>query len=257
MEKTQLESLTRIGQSLWGDWTRSYQMSEETLSQLAFMDLDSESALERASKVMIERAEKNPPPRVILNHPFFRLAPIERFLMTALHLEKWSYTKIARTLNIDPKIIPAWAWATRLKYAYDELKLEVDYPRAPSALGPSCPEYNTASPWTQRLLDDELGKQERLFLQNHLMGCPQCRQSLEHTQKLIFKIEATLQSLGTAPDHLNRDFARILASWNVGQKLTDPNQITFLSSFRLFIQQPKMIFVLILLAFIIGIYSLG
>ena len=101
MNKEDIKSLTRISRSLWGDMDRSVAISEDTLTSVSLLNLTDAGVIERASKVMIERAEKNPPTLLKLNHPFFRMAPIERFLLTALHVEKWSYTRVARTLGIE------------------------------------------------------------------------------------------------------------------------------------------------------------
>lgn len=254
MERSELESLTRIGRSLWGDWDRSYKMSEETLSHVAMMNLNDTQALERASKVMIERAEKNPPPRVILNHPFFRMAPVERFLLSALHVEKWSYARIARTLGIDSNSIAPWAWATRLKFAYEELELDLAYPRSPAQLGPHCPEYSATAPWTQKMLDDEMGRPERFFMQNHLMGCDRCRKSLEQTQKLIFKIESAIPSQETAPSQYRSKLDQILKNWNSGQRALRPTEADVAESFRLFLGQPKVVFGLATLVFLVLVF---
>jgi hypothetical protein len=175
LDKDSIKSLTRIGRSLWGDLDRSFAISEDALTTVSLLQLSGERTVERASKVMIERAERNPPRLLALQHPLFLLTAMERFILTALHIEKWSYGRVGRVLNVETSLIETLAWASRLKLCFQELNAEIEYPRAPSTLGPSCPEYNLSSPWTQRMLDDELGKRERLFLQNHLMACEKCR----------------------------------------------------------------------------------
>ncbi len=253
MNREDIQSLTRISRSLWGDLERSVEMSEDTLSHVSLLNLSTEMTLERASKVMVERAEKNPPSLLKLNHPFFRLAPIERFLLTALHLEKWSYSRIARALGIDQGIIETWAWATRLKYCFQELGLTLDYPHAPATLGPVCPEYNATAPWTQRMMDDQLGKRERLFLQNHLMGCERCRKALDQTQKVYFKIESLIPVKDHSPE-LEEATQRILTGWNKGQTIRRPIYLTPQQSFVTFLLEPKIQIAFALLAFVLLVF---
>jgi len=243
VNKDDIRSLTRISRSLWGDIDRSVAISEDTLTSVSLLNLTDDGVIERASKVMIERAERNPPTLLRLNHPFFRLAPIERFLLTALHVEKWSYSRVARTLAIEIRMIESWAWATRLKYCFQEMDAPVEYPRGPAQLGPVCPEYNPSSPWTQRLLDDELGKRERLFLQNHLMGCDRCRKALELTKNMFFKVEALIP---VKESSLETEYAtdRIFDVWKRGESAFRPITTKPRESLARFIENPRVQFIL-------------
>jgi DNA-directed RNA polymerase specialized sigma24 family protein len=151
MNRQEVESLTRIGRSLWGDLARAIEMSEETLGTVSLLNLGQERTMERTVRVLIERAEQAPPSSMKMNHPFFRLVPLERFLLTAISVEKWSYEKVARVLEVDVTTIEPWIWSIRLRYSFELLGLSLDYPHGPSTLGPSCPEYQPSSPWTQRM----------------------------------------------------------------------------------------------------------
>lgn len=243
MDKDAIKSLTRISRSLWGDLERSVAMSEDTLTSVSLLQLSDERTLERASKVMIERAERNPPRLLALQHPFYRLAPVERFLLTALHIEKWSYQKIARVLSIETNLIEPWAWAARLKFCYQELEASVEYPRGPTSLGPVCPEYNISAPWTQRLLDDELGKRERLFIQNHVMACDRCRKALDLSRRMFFKIEGVIPVKDAA---METELAtnRIYETWKSGESAFRPIKTTLAESLLKFVNQPKIQFTL-------------
>ena len=243
MNKEDIRSLTRISRSLWGDLDRSVAMSEDTLTSASLLNLSDDRTIERASKVMIERAEKNPPTLLRLNHPFFRLAPIERFLLTTLHIEKWSYARIARTLGIDVDLIQPWAWATRIKYCYQEMESDLDYPRGPASLGSVCPEWNATAPWTQRMLDDEGSKRERLFLQNHLMACEKCRKSLDLTRKMIFKIESMIPVKEISTDTENAA-EHILEVWRAGETVFRPIKTKGSESLIRFIHQREVQFIL-------------
>ena len=238
MDKDSIKSLTRIGRSLWGDLDRSFAISEDTLTTVSLLQLSGDRTIERASKVMIERAEQNPPRLLALQHPFYRLSPVERFLLTVLHVEKWSYERVGRILGIETSLIETLAWAARLKLCFQELNAEIEYPRAPTTLGPSCPEYNLSAPWAQRLLDDELGKRERLFLQNHLMACEKCRTSLTITRKMFYKIEAVIPVKDAA---LEMEVAtnRIYDNWKAGESAFRPIKTTFRESIVRFLNDPK------------------
>ena len=237
LNKEDIKSLTRIGRSLWGDTRRSVAMSEDTLTSISLLNLSDVHTIERASRVMIERAEKNPPHLLKLNHPFFRMAPIERFLLTALHLEKWPYERVARTLGIEVDLIPTWAWATRIKYCFQEVEADVAYPLGPSSLGPVCPEYNASAPWTQKFLDDELGKRERLFLQNHLMGCDRCRKALNLTRDTFFKIESLIPVKEVSPT-MEDASEQLFETWKAGHSRFRPITVKPSESFAKFFSKP-------------------
>lgn len=247
MNRENIRSLNRISRSLWGELNRSFYNSEEALVSASLLQLSEDMTIERASKMLIERAEKNPPPSLKLNHPFYRLAPIERFLLTALHVEKWPYARIARTLGIDVSLIQAWAWATRLKFAFQELEANIEYPRGPASLGTVCPEYDATAPWCQRLLDDELGKRERMFLQGHLMGCDKCRHSLEATRKFFFTIESFIP-VKTRGEELEAATDRMLEVWNKGESTYRPIKVTAAESFEKLLENRKVQIALAVLA---------
>lgn len=244
MNKEDILSLTRIGRSLWGDLNQSVAISEDTLTSVSLLNLSDDRTIERASKVMIELAERNPPTLLKLNHPFFRLAPIERFLLTATHIEKWSYERVARTLGIDKGLIGPWLWSTRLKFCFQETQGNgLEYPRAPGTLGPICPEYDLSYPWTQRMMDDEGGKKERFFLQNHLVACEKCRKALELTRKMIFKVESLIP-VKESPQELDLACDRIFNTWKVGERILRPMSIDTKESILRFLSTPKAQFVL-------------
>lgn len=238
MDREQIRSLTRMSLSLWGSSERAFAMSEETLTSVSLFRLSTERTIERAMKTLIERAEQSPKRVLALHHPFYRLAPVERFLLTALHIEKWSYERIARVLRIEISLIETLSWASRLKLCFQEMNLEIEYPKAPTTLGPMCPEYDLSKPWTQKLLDDELGKRERNYLQSHLMTCSRCVKSLAQTRKLFFKIETFIPaSISTAETEVESE--RIYRSWKAGESAFRPILTTFEQSLVCFLNQPR------------------
>lgn len=243
MDIDSIKSLTRISRSLWGDLDRSVAISEDALTSVSLLQLSDERTLERASKVLIERAEKNPPKLLTLQHPFYRLAPLERFLLTALHIEKWPYSKICRTLSLDSNLLESWAWAIRMKFMFQELSTDLKYPRGPAKLGPMCPDYNASAPWTQRLLDDELTKRDRVFLQGHLVACEECRKSLELARKLFFKIESLIP-VKDAFQETEAAAARIHSAWQAGESAFRPIKTTFTESMVVFLSKTQIQFTL-------------
>ncbi len=247
MNKEDIRSLTRISRSLWGDLDQSVAISEDTLTSVSLLNLSDDRTIERASKVMIELAERNPPTLLKLNHPFFRLAPIERFLLTSAHIEKWPYERISRTLGIENNLLEPWLWAIRLKFCFQESQSGIEYPRAPGALGTNCPDYDASSPWTQRMMDDELGKRERFFLQNHLIVCDKCRKALELTRKMIFKIESLIPVKESSQELENAN-DRIFNSWKIGEVTFRPIKLETSKTLINFISQPKVQFLLASLA---------
>jgi hypothetical protein len=244
VNKEDILSLTRIGRSLWGDLKQSVAISEDTLTSVSLLNLGDDRTIERASKVMIELAERNPPTLLKLNHPFFRLAPIERFLLTAIHIEKWSYARVARTLGIDSTLMSPWLWSTRLKFCFQESQgTGLEYPRAPGSLGPVCPEYNLSDPWTQKMMDDETGKKERFFLQNHLVACEKCRKTLDLTRKMIFKVESMIP-VKESPQELEQACEQIFQTWKIGERILRPMEIDTKESILRFLSTPKVKFLL-------------
>jgi len=231
-------SLSRISHSLWGDFKKSIPISEDVLSSIGLLQLNGDETLERASKVLIERAEKSPPKALSLQHPFFRLSPLERFILTVLHIENWSYARVARVLGIEQRLIAPWVWACRMKFCFQEIPGSTEYPRGPTSLGPRCPEYEVTAPWTQAFLDEEMGARERMFLQNHLMACDQCRRSLDLCRKMLFKIESMIP-IKYASEDTEVAAMRLLETWKSGESAFNPIKTTFQESLMAVFQKPQ------------------
>ena len=248
MDIDSIRSISRISRSLWGEYGKALLMSSDTLTSVGLLKLDDQETLERTTKALVERAENNPPRLLSLQHPFFRLAPIERFLLTALHLEHWSYSRIARVLGVEARLIAPWAWATRMKLCFQETSHsgDLEYPKGPTSLGPACPEFDISEPWTQRLLDDECGKRERVFLQSHLMVCATCRKSLDATRKMVFRVESMIpvkeaaRETEAAADELSR-------IWQEGEASYRPLKTTFKQSLNSYFNRTSVQYALIIL----------
>ncbi len=238
-QKEAFKSFTRISCAVWGDLKKSSVVSQESLALVSMLRLEPSAAIERASKILIERAEKSPPPALSLQHPFYRFSPLERFLLVALHRESWGYSRIARTLGIDPKLIQPWIWALRIRLCFQEIRdTGLEYPRGPTRLGASCPEYVVTAPWTQRLLDEEMSNRDRIFMQNHLMACANCRQSLELTRRMIFKIDSLIPNQASN-EEIEEAAEELVESWQEGEKVFDSSKVTFAGSMASFLSLPS------------------
>jgi hypothetical protein len=170
MTQEDLKTLVVMGRSLWSDPGRSERVALETMTAVSLLDLTKERAVERAAAVLLERAERDGMAAmtrvnlVVLDQPFFRLLPEERFLLAALHVGRWSYSRLARVMDETSERVEEIAWMARVR-------LSARHPAGPASRGHHCPDYDVRRPWTQRFLDEEMEtSRERLFLQNHLMA---------------------------------------------------------------------------------------
>ena len=224
MRTEDLRSLTQIGNALWVDRDLSRQRTAETLQAVSLLSIPEEVLLERASSVLLARASREDPASraAYLGDPFFRLLPEERFVLVALHLERWSYARVARVLQCTPEQVAMRAWKMRVHLASQPLPgrpKSSTQPRTPPVLGAvgvapkkaSCPEFQSLNPWTQRFLDEEHAPRERVFLQNHLMACDDCRLALSRCRELYFHVEKMIPRVeGDAAEELG-DIGRQMA----------------------------------------------
>jgi hypothetical protein len=198
MRVEDLRSLSQIGQALWVDPVLSRQRTAETLQAVGLLQLADERIIERASSALLARArsERELIAPALLSDPFFRLMPEERLLLVALHQERWSYRRIARVMNWPEEEVATRAWRLRVHLASQRVD-----PRKPLAsLGAagaptrraSCPEFDPLNPWTQRFFDEEHAPRERLFIQNHLMACDDCRSALGRCRDLYYLVESMI-----------------------------------------------------------------
>jgi hypothetical protein len=156
------------------------------------MDIPRDRLIERATSALLQRAvqQGGNTNTSHLNRVFFRLPPEARFVLSALHLGRWSYSRIGRILEIAPEQVEVLAWSARTILGAEISKIAIG---GSKGSGIHCPEYDLNRPWTQRFLDEEISSgQERVFLQNHLMACNACQSALNHCRDLYFAIERFL-----------------------------------------------------------------
>jgi hypothetical protein len=200
--------------------------------------------LEKASTALLARAAREDlrVQAAFLGDPFFRLLPEERFILVALHLERWSYERIARVLQCTDEQVATRAWRIRVHLASQPLPKSVEPSRRTTpvlgAVGvapkrSSCPEFHALNPWTQRFLDEEYGSRELVFLQNHLMACDDCRTALNRCRELYFHVEKMIPR--SEVDGWE-DLGRIIQSI---RRRRDPMQWTWKDALEAFVRRTE------------------
>lgn len=236
MIQEDIEVLSQIGQVLWVNSNDSERYTVETLSAASLLQLTPERTLERASIALLERARREgfqsqfyQKPE-LLNQSFYRLTPEEKLLLVTLHLGKWSYDRISRILQRSVEEVQELAWNARLK-----LNGDAAYPAGPSRLGPTCPDYFPRRPWTQRFLDGEISSgRERLFLQNHLLSCEACHQTLARSREMYFRIDRQVRAFP-----IQKSLAHLLGKvLQQSPNYAFPSQRTVQESLTIFFERP-------------------
>lgn len=256
IHKEDLRALAEVGKALWMDEQESRTATLETLSAVALMDLTPERTVEKAARALLERVTSrgnalntraNLRAGMSMGQAFYRMEPEERFLLAALHLSRWSYSRLARILEQKPEQVEAQAWVARLK-----LLSQVPgstYPAGASTQGPHCPQYDSHRPWTQRFLDEEiLSGRERVFFQNHLMACASCRDALARCREAYFAIERAIPREGKDTPIVER----LAAVTRQGHGLKHPTERTFSETLVIFTKRPDIRLVLVLLGLLIA-----
>lgn len=212
LDRADIHTISELGRSLWSDPAQSAHVSSEVIAAVSTLDYSTEKAIERAARALLDRAPGDTTP----DHPFFRLAAEERFALCALHLNQWSYDRVARILGFTPEDVQRVAWQARVALASTpglhfrgrDSHRRIPYPTAPEVQGIHCPEYDPAMPWTQKMLDDEIPPSEEVFLQTHLMACDSCRNALTRARDVYYVVESILPRISsddeiTLPENLS------------------------------------------------------
>ncbi len=243
MKLEEWRSLAQIGQALWVDPAISRRRMLETLELVSLLRLQDERLLERASSALLDRAmrENEGIVSALLADPFFRLLPEERLILSALHSERWSYRRLARILGCTEEQVAGRAWKLRVHLASQSL----DHRRPLASLGaagtaarkPSCPEFDSWNPWTQRFLDEELSGRERIFLQNHLMACDDCRQALNRCRDLYFQVDAMVPRAHLSKEDQERELRELAEALQDLSRRISPSETTWRDAIRAFLRR--------------------
>lgn len=241
--------LAEMGRALWADPAQADLIAAETLGATALLDLTEERALEKAALALLERATRDGMAGNLHanlgvagkgHQPFFRLFPEERFLLVALHIGRWSYSRLAVVMGETQDRIEELAWKTRLHLVSlrggtksSDLWL---YPVGTKLSSPRCPEYDLRHPWTQRFLDEEMpSSAQRLFLQNHLMACSGCQLALNRCRDLYYAVDAMIPRLDSEGG-LIQNLASLCRE---GRTLRVPAERTFSESLAIFFSREE------------------
>lgn len=190
-----VQPVVRVGGALWPDPEQRDFIVTDVFSSMSLLGLSEGEFVERTVQHLLEKANSITSPGHRVRdlqqgdgtfRKFYGLDPRERLILVLLHSEHWDYAKIARLLGVTSNVIEATAWRLRIQ-------MSSKYPLAPTMATPSCPEYDVHQPWIQRFLDDEYSKSsEKLFLQNHLMACSDCRRALQSCRDLYYRVDSMI-----------------------------------------------------------------
>ena len=203
--------------------------SSETLATVSLLELDESLSIERAVAALLSRARKSTgamnPSQIDL--PFYRLEVWERFILTALHSCRWSYSKVGRIMDLPASKVGPLAWRARLHLS--ELMVQetgsAKYPTGAPQSKSSCPEYFKNDPWTQKFLDDEFRGRDQMFFQNHLMACDDCRKCLNRARDFYYDIERFIPSSNDSKKELDGIQHSLTESWERIQAFNEPKEL--------------------------------
>ena len=112
----------------------------------------------------------------------FRLPAADRSALVLAHAAKWTYAEIGDAVGVDAVGAERLVWAARLGLAAEKAQIQGAkhwaYPIGASRAEASCPEYDTARPWTQRFLDGRFAsRMEQIFFRK---PCARVRELSPH-----------------------------------------------------------------------------
>lgn len=202
MRTEDLNLISKLGRALYANPAQAESRSIETVAAISTLrEVSDDGFLERALALMLHQAERDGSRTgtARIENPFFRLSPKERFVLFLLHSGRVSYKRLARLIESAPETIQSIAWIARTRIAEaPEVRLSAPHPTGSSRLKQSCPEFDPSRPWTQKLLDDEMGTAELAFLQNHTAVCADCRRALSRTREFYYAVEKWIPIAGGA-----------------------------------------------------------
>lgn len=233
MRGEDLKTIAHLGQALWSNPGYSERVASESLAAVSLLDLSQEKTMDKLAVALLQRAARDGGAKnaADLNHPFFRLSPQERFLLSMLHSARWSYDRLGRVLTKSHEEIGQMAWAARIKLISAPGLNAVPYPIGGSLENPSCPDYDHQNPWTQKFLDAEMGNRERVFIQNHLLSCDRCRVTLARARN-VYYVADTLVPRNDEEEQVVRFYQKTAQR---ARLVIQPHERTFLQSLEIFI----------------------
>ncbi len=246
-----LRTLSRVSQALWSAKEQSERVLLDTVAATSLLGLEDDRTAERAMISLLDQAERagdagnSLANLAVLNQPFYRLTPEERFILVALHEGHWSYLRIARVLGTNPEDVEETAWHARVQVGATLGR----YPTGSGQPGKSCPEYDADRPWTQKFFDEQMGNSERVFLQNHLMACGSCREALHRCREIYYAVEKVIPR--PEPGQAEADEAAILRAQAQARELVRLKRFptTWSGTFKVFLKRRDVQIAVIALGF--------
>ncbi len=180
-----------MSQALWSVKEESDRALLDTVAATSLLGLEESTSAERAIIALLDQAARSGDAANaranlgMLNQPFYRLSPEERFVLVALHEGNWTYKRIARVLGTEPEDVEETAWQARIQAG----ATLGSYPTGTGQPGKSCPEYSAKRPWTQKFFDEQMGQSELVFIQNHLMACASCREAVHRCREIYYVVD--------------------------------------------------------------------
>lgn len=233
--------LIPFSRALFGEFESSSGAATEALALATLTRRSPGGASEKAARALVDRAAGIGPEAIapFLVQPFFRLSPRARFLLSAVDQAKWSYERVAVTLDLSLKELESALWEARFRLATSAEVASTEAARffhslrrgvRPPGLADSrvtCPDWDAASPWTQRWLDNEARPSEKPYLTKHVPRCEACRVSVERTREIMMLSESLLPMAWGEDSRKNLETA-LLGTWTESQEasLRAPKSIT-------------------------------
>src|SRR5262249_13226484 len=140
----------------------------------------------------------------IARQPFYRLSPLERFLLAVLHRGRWSYARTARGTALTPHGVQKVAVKTRLH----QVSLKPGRPARCGGGGGLAArtgrEDDCEAPWPEGFVDGEFVRAaDRFFLQTHLMAGEPCRAPLHRCRDPYYTVESLIPPVEDGDDFLD------------------------------------------------------
>lgn len=241
MRTEDLRALSHIGKALWANPNQATAYPLETFSAVNLITPDEERVIERTSQALLERATRDGSNATAqgVQNPFYRLSAEERFILSALHVGKWTYGRIAKILGKTSEQISELAWSSRVHLSVARQSLPGGMP-APHPTGSKlesveCPEYHPARPWTQSYLDSNLASTEKMFIQEHVQTCASCSQALSRARVVLLTAQSLIPRAYDL-DELDKGYHRVIRR---SKAITAPDEVSFLESLGIFFSRPE------------------
>lgn len=256
-----LRSVVQMRKALWADPQQGDPIVVDTVASLSLLELSEDEFMSCTASQLLQRAYRTASAGNRIrdmqlgqarSRPFYSLHPDERLILVLLHLEHWSYTRIAELLEISVLQLEEIAWRIRIQ-------LSAKYPIASAVDTLSCPEYDIHRPWIQKFLDDQYtNATEKTFLQNHLMACNSCRRALNSCRDVYYAVDAMIPRCEQDHEETQLLYRQLEKARKMSEKRIQSahrrarGQVrTSFSHFFLFLLRPDILAVLLGLGFLV------